>query len=84
MNPTTTVSNLIISGDVQEIDFVERDNDELTNTLKQFWETESIGICNWNEQHCDEFKPLFPREIRRAGDKYEVKLPWKKNRAAHQ
>lgn len=48
-NLTATVSNLIISGDVQQVEILQRETDDLTNTLKQFWETESIGICSSKE-----------------------------------
>ena len=39
-----TLSNLVITGELADYSFYTNDHDQLVNTLKDFWETESIGI----------------------------------------
>lgn len=43
------LSNLIVSGDSFD-NYHNEETDELINSLKRFWETESIGITNPNIQ----------------------------------
>ena len=57
--------------------------DEVTSSLKQFWELESIGIADdqqakWSP---DEESALsqFKKSSKFDGERYEVALPWKEN-----
>ena len=76
---TNIVSNLIISGNCCETEFLSSQNEELTDTLKRFWETESIGIREFDDHELQRNSQMFPKEIRRTDSRYEVKLPWKEN-----
>ena len=57
--------------------------DEVTSSLKQFWELESIGIID--DQHAkwslDEESAFsqFKKSLKFDGERYEVALPWKEN-----
>ena len=68
-------SNLVISGD-SEMPFSSAGEDELVDSLKQFWETESIGIHEPELQKEDE-KQEFMTEVTHNGERYDVGLPWK-------
>ena len=72
------LSNLVIAG---EHDFYvnEVDNDQLVDTLKHFWETESIGI---KEKIADEesSENSFLKNLSYDGTRYVVGLPWKLDR----
>ena len=46
------------------------------NTLKDFWETEAIGIKDLTQQ---ETKESFKIGVAWSEDRYEVNLPWKEN-----
>ena len=71
---TEVQSNLIISGK-SESNYVTPDEEEnLVNTLKGFWETESIGIYTPEDTVESE---EFTKHAYRQGDRYEVTLPWK-------
>ncbi len=77
---SNVVSNLIISGFDTIPHDVMNEDDEMLNTLKQFWETETIGIkestTDLQPTSASEFtKP----EISHNGRYYEVGLPWKDN-----
>ena len=66
------LSNLIISGECSSM-FGEQD-DELVESLKRFWETESVGIIPEDQSlNTDKRKP----EIYFNGHNFEVGLPWK-------
>ena len=50
----------------------------LANTLKNFWETESIGISKLTADG-DVQNESFEINVKRNEDRYEVKLPWKED-----
>lgn len=50
-NSSYTISNLIISG--------VRERDEVTEILRQFWDTESIGIKDSLPENSTEFDSRF-------------------------
>ena len=55
--------------------FGEQD-DELVESLKKFWESESVGIITQDQSlHADQQKS----EIHFNGHNYEIGLPWKEN-----
>ena len=70
-----TVSNLIISGQCH--DFEEHSQDHLILSLKQFWQTENIGI---DSQSFEENEMQIAPEILRTKHNYEVGLPFKADR----
>ena len=74
----TTASNLVISG---EPFFDEaREGDEITDMLKKFWETDSIGIIeNIDPTSQMPFSVKRNEEISFDGQHYEVALPWKED-----
>ena len=57
--------------------------DEVTSSLKRFWELESIGIIDdqqakrslYEESALSQFK----KSLKFDGERYEVALPWKEN-----
>ena len=53
--------------------------DQMHNTLRSFWETESIGIITEREtKRCDEeTMHLFEKSVQFKEGRYEVSLPWK-------
>ena len=72
----TVLSSLIISGNsAGDFGLAEKD-DRLVQTLKQFWETESIGIHEPRLKTEDE-KEEFMAHIKNNGERYEIGLPWK-------
>jgi hypothetical protein len=66
-----TTTNLIISGS-SEGPF-ETTEDPIVNTLRKFWETESIGIKS--SERC--WESAFNESVRFNGERYEIDLPWK-------
>ena len=67
-------SNLIISGGVNST--LEEQDDELVESLKKFWELESVRIIPEDQSlHADKQKP----EIHFNGHNYEIGLPWKQD-----
>ena len=72
----TTVANLIISGNSNGLS--EPAQDHLVDTLKQFWETESIGIKE--ETPYKQSSDGFNENVSFNGERYEVNLPWLENR----
>lgn len=71
-----TANNLILAGECVDSSRAQTDGDELTASLKRFWETESIGIKSFEADDHSE-KQDFVRNIRFTGERYEVGLPWK-------
>ena len=71
-----THSNLIIDG--HNSLFQPSQDDILADTLKSFWETESIGISE-PSANGDVKTESFEMNVKRNGDRYEVKLPWKED-----
>ena len=67
-----TVTNLIISGNNNGL--YDPAQDPLIGTLKQFWETESIGIKG--DPECKQSSDGFNENVRFKGERYEVELPW--------
>ena len=72
-----THSNLIIDSHNSLI-FRPSQDDVLANTLKNFWETESIGISELTADG-DVQNESFEINVKRNEDRYEVKLPWKED-----
>lgn len=72
----TTVDNLIISGNSNGLS--EPVQDHLVDTLKQFWETESIGIKE--ETPYKQSSDGFNENISFNRERYKVNLPWLENR----
>jgi hypothetical protein len=73
-------TNLIIS---RTEDFVTHDtkkDDQLVETLRHFWETESIGIKDGSDIDSQTLPEDFIEEISFDGKNYEVGLPWKGDR----
>ena len=71
--PAATSSHLLI----QEINGQpEEDNEQLVIVLKDFWETEAIGITDICQSATED--EHFLEEINFVSGRYEVKLPWKK------
>ena len=71
-----THTNLII--DCQNSLLQPTDDDILANSLKGFWETESIGISDLTANG-EGKNESFEIDVKRNGDRYEVKLPWKED-----
>ena len=72
----TVLSSLIILGNsAGDFGLAEKD-DRLVQTLKQFWETKSIGIHEPRLKTEDE-KEEFMAHIKHNGERYEIGLPWK-------
>ena len=72
---TRTVSNLIISQESNDI-FAENPTDKLVNTLKTFWETESIGVKEIVSPNDSDEVEEFVNNPKYNGTRYEVGLPW--------
>ncbi|XP_067047620.1 uncharacterized protein [Acropora muricata] len=75
-----TVSNLVITGELADYPFYTNEHDQLVNTLKHFWETESIGIKP--EQVEESTRNSFIKDLSYDGKRYVVGLPWKEEREA--
>ena len=71
-----TNSNLII--DRHNSSFQPSQDDVLADTLRGFWETESIGISE-PSANADVKTEAFEINVKQNGDPYEVKLPWKED-----
>ena len=69
-------SNLIIDG--HNSLFQPSQDDILVDTLKSFWETESIGMSE-PSANGDVKTESFEINVKRNGNRYEVKLPWKED-----
>ncbi|KAL9977059.1 hypothetical protein ACROYT_G014423 [Oculina patagonica] len=69
-------SNFIIEG--HDALFARNEDNVLTNTLKDFWETEAIGIKDLTQPET-ETDESFKIDVAWSGDRYEVKLPWKED-----
>ena len=76
-NDDITVSNLIISGNCSNMH--ETSQDPLVDTLKQFWETETIGIKHSVPKELPSVSPVPRNDIERNGQIYKVGLPWKED-----
>ena len=72
------VANLILTGESNDRTSVLNHNDKIVDSLKRFWETESIGIIEKPPELNEGDK--FIRDIRFTGQRYEVGLPWKEER----
>lgn len=67
--------HMIITGDLDNSAHFKEDN-KLVEALKQFWETETIGILDDANQDTTEF---FLPSINFADSRYEIELPWKES-----
>ena len=73
-NGTSMVTtNLVISGGSTVLFDVHED--PAVNTLKQFWDTESVGIKSC--ERYDDSTDTFNENVRFNGERYEAALPWK-------
>ena len=73
-----TVSNLILTGEPFETSSysnTRKNDDKIAASLKRFWETESIGITDYQQESSGNSN--FIHDIRFTGERYEVRLPWK-------
>jgi hypothetical protein len=70
-------SNLIVEKPADSCYDIAEDDEGLTKILRQFWETEAIGITDFAGG--TETAP-FLTDVNRDGHRYEVGLPWKENR----
>ena len=70
--PIAAQTHLIISG---ESVGSSTTHDDLVGELRNFWETESIGIRGQEDQLPGD--QAFLKPIRQQGNRYEVNLPWK-------
>ena len=70
-------SNFIVEKSVDGCHDITGDDEGLTKTLRQFLETEAIGKTDLSGE--TESMP-FITDMSRDGRRYEVGLPWKKNR----
>lgn len=78
INQETTVTNLTIAGNSNSLfDYAQ---DTLVDTLKQFWETESIGISKVSE--ITKSHDGFNEQVCFNGHRYEVPLHWRDNHPA--
>ena len=74
-------TNLIISGDTGKRYRSANEDDDLTSTLKQFWETESIGVRGNEDLSTNQLPESFLKNIKYTDNRYEVSnLPWKEER----
>ncbi|XP_028407174.1 uncharacterized protein LOC114529561 [Dendronephthya gigantea] len=73
---SATHSNLIVSSKSEVIQDSCKD-DELTTTLRKFWDTETIGI---HEVQDEGESKLFMTDVKYNGTQYEVGLPWGEDR----
>ena len=74
-----TFNGLILAGERLDNSSVITDGDELTTSLKRFWESESVGIDSLESESLPA-EHDFVRNIRFTGTRYEVGLPWKADR----
>ena len=78
INQETTMTNLTTAGKSNSLfDYTQ---DALVDTLKQFWETESIGIKEVSE--IMESQDGFNKQVHFNGQRYEVPLPFHDNHPA--
>jgi hypothetical protein len=71
----TFTTNLIISGEFGNSS--ANGDDELKSTLKQFWETESIGIREPEDSSINQLSKSFLKNTKYEDHRYEVSLQWK-------
>ena len=76
----STTSNLILTQNDPHFSISSTEDSKLADSLRRFWETESIGISEQQPKSDREEKVL--RNIRHTGERYEVGLPWKEDRPA--
>ena len=74
---SNTFSNLILTGE-QFDNSTASDQDELTTSLKRFWEVESVSIDSIDPEIPSKQQD-FVQNIRFTGARYAVGLPWKGN-----
>ena len=70
--PCIHSSHLIIQGSCS---LQEENSEQLLSALKDFWETEAIGISDTSQTTTND--ECFLEEINFVSGRYEVKLPWK-------
>ena len=77
---STYGSTMILAGECIDNSHAQTDsNGDLTTALSRFWETESIGIKSIEEAGSPDGSN-FLKDIRFTGERYEVGLPWIKDR----
>ena len=71
-------ANLVISSQTEDfLDDNVPQNDQLVDCLKQFWETEAIGIVDGDDLKTNPVPNNFIEDIAFDGQNYAVGLPWK-------
>ena len=71
-------ANLVIYSQTEDfLDDNVPQNDQLVDCLKQFWETEAIGIVDGDDLKTNPVPNNFIEDIAFDGQNYEVGLPWK-------
>ena len=71
-------SHLVVTGEFNSF-FETNEHDELVNTVKKFWETESIGIKEPLNEESNENTGIL-KHLTYDGKRYVVGLPWKEER----
>ena len=65
---------------VSEVMFIQKDEQELSTSLQDWWSTEAFGTKFAGETLCSEDAKamrILEKTTRRVGSKYEVGLPWR-------
>ena len=75
---SNTFSNLILTGEQFDNSSTASDQDELTTSLKRFWEVESVSSDSIDPEIPSKQQD-FVQNIRFTGARYAVGLPWKCN-----
>lgn len=76
-DPANESTNVLSASELADYPFYTNEHDQLVNTLKHFWETESIGIKP--EQVKESTRNSFIKDLSYDGKRYVVGLPWKKD-----
>ena len=75
---SNTFSNLILTGEQFDNSSTASDQDELTTSLKRFWEVESVSSDSIDPEIPSKQQD-FVQNIRFTGARYAISLPWKGN-----
>lgn len=82
-----SVSEMIVVAEVHEVgvmQVVTRDDSQLSDQLRLFWEVEALGILPVAEKKMtseeEEALQFFQETVKDIGGRYEVRLPWCENK----